>query len=239
MTTEWYDCDLVVGRQPRIDQEATADQIAGALRRGGVQGGLVSSLRAAFFDLSTGNDEALATAFERGWWPSATLDLRDPLGSEREMQRLIPRGVRAIRFAPETQGVDPTAPGFRALAREVARNQLVALVEGDVRRVWQPFAGLNATVLFLDTHFYHLGDFVVLARDEPGFHTSTRLLGGPDSLETVATTLGPERMLLGTRSPLFETLPPLVRLRNAKLDTAAKCLVGGDNLRRLLAGSAE
>jgi predicted TIM-barrel fold metal-dependent hydrolase len=31
-------------------------------------------------------------------------------------------------------------------------------------------------VVFLDTHFYHLGDFIVLARDVAGFRTSTRML---------------------------------------------------------------
>lgn len=228
------DCDLVVGRLPKADMEASAERLAARLTRYGVGGGLLAALRSMVFDMPSGNDEALKVAATHGWWPCGGVELRDPLGAERELDRLQLRGVRAVRFAPDLQEVPPSAPGFRRLVREVAARGLVALVEGDVRAVWQPFAGLGATLVFLDTHFYHLGDFVVLAREEPGFCTSTRLLGGPDSLETVVHEVGPERLVFGSRSPLFEISAPLLRLRHARIDDAAKALVAEGNLRRLL-----
>lgn len=228
------DCDVLVGREPRAFLDASPDRVTAALSAAGLAGGAVASLRALHFDVPSGNDECARVAAERGWTPVAAVDLRDPLGAERALDLAVERGWRAVRLAPGVQAVEPDYPAFRYVAREIVARGLVALVEGDVRRVWQPFAGLGADVVFLDTHFYHLGDFVVAAMAEPGFRTSTRLLNGPDAIETVVDRLGPERLLLGTRAPLFQSESAVRRLMAARLEPKAREAIASGNLRDLL-----
>lgn len=230
------DCDLLIGRDIAVGTRVDGAALAGELDGLGIGGGLVTSLRALLFDAPSGNDEARRVAAEHGWQAAAGVDLRDPLTSLAEVARAAASDgvVRAVRLAPDRQGVPATAPGLRAVARAAAQAGLVLLAEGDVRVVGPALAGLGATVVFLDAHFYHLGDFVLLARDEPGFHASTRLLGDVDGWELVCASAGAERLVFGSRPGWFEAAAVVDRLAAADLTPSQRELVTGGNLRRLL-----
>jgi predicted TIM-barrel fold metal-dependent hydrolase len=199
-----------------VDLLAEADGPAEPVSRG-----LRASMRAALFDMRTGNESM----------PAAALDLRDPIGAVAEIYRT---GAAAVRFFPEEQGIQPDFPSVRFVARAAAEAGKVILTGGDVRLFWKPLAGLGANVVFLDTHFYHLGDFLVAAADEPGFHTSTRLLTSPDALEQVTEHLGVQRLCFGSRAPLYEPLVPMLRLATSTLSAQEKAMVAGGNALRLL-----
>ncbi|WP_231618738.1 amidohydrolase family protein [Nonomuraea sp. SBT364] len=229
------DVDVLVGAFPDRDGPPGTPESVGELLAGHrTRTGAVAGLRAALFDVRQGNDEVLALAADPRWLPVGTVDLRDPVGAGRELDRLAGAGVRAVRLFPDEQGVEASFPSVRHVARRATELGLVVLTGGDVRRFWQPFAGIGARVVFLDTHFYHLGDFLVAAMEEPGFHTSTRLLNSPDALETVAAEVGAERLLHGTRAPHYEPIVPLLRLATGGLDPAQVAAVAGGNARRLL-----
>ncbi|WP_223166346.1 amidohydrolase family protein [Nonomuraea sp. SYSU D8015] len=265
------DVDVLFGAYPDRDgppgTPASVLRVLGAHR---IRAAAVASLRAALFDVRSGNDELLAlTAPAPTGLPASGLleaagsgtavpgngesgaavvpvgtaivpvgavDLRDPIGAARELDRLASAGVRAVRLFPDEQGVEAGFPSVRHVARQAARLGLVVLTGGDVRRFWRPFAGLGASVVFLDTHFYHLGDFLVAAADEPGFHTSTRLLNSPDALELAAAEIGADRLLYGSRTPHYEPLVPLLRLATSGLAPVEIAAVAGGNAARLLSG---
>lgn len=230
------DCDVLVGHDVTTARWGHADGINEVFKATGISGGVVAGLRAVHFDVPSGNDEAREVAESNGWWVCPVLDLRDPLGAERELDRLLSGAdrPRAIRLAPAAQGVEPGFPAFGHVVRLLVDAGLTIFVEDDVRRVSPAFRGLGARVVFLDTHFYHLGDFVVVAREEAGFHTSTRLLTGPDSLEIVAGEVGAERLVLGCRTPFHETHAVVRRLLTSKLTSDEIALAGSHNLTRLL-----
>lgn len=226
------DIDVLVGRYAdRPGPPGTPDEVGTALAANGITGAAVASLRAALFDMPSGNDEVAALAGAE-LVPVAGIDLRDPLGAERELVRLAERGFPAIRLFPDEQRVEPDFPAVRHVARRATELGLTVLTGGDVRRFWRPLR--SATVVFLDTHFYHLGDFIVVASDEPGFHTSTRLLNSPDALETVVAHLGADRLLYGSRTPWYEAAVPRLRLARSGLEPAQVAAVAGGNARRIL-----
>lgn len=219
----------------------------GGIRVDGVASAAVANLRAALSDAPSGNDDVLAMAGVVGFGgmageartgpalvPVAALDLRDPIGAMSEVDRVAEQGVRAVRLFPEEQHVEPEFPSVRHVARHATSLGLLILSGGDVRRFWRPFAGLQARVVFLDTHFYHLGDYLLVARDEPGFHTSTRLLNSPDALELVAEKAGAGRLLFGSRTPYDEAAVPRLRLARSGLSPDQVAGVAGGHARALL-----
>ncbi|WP_051426059.1 amidohydrolase family protein [Jiangella gansuensis] len=238
MNGELLDCDLLIGRDIRTAVRVTAGELAATLAGTRISGGVAGSLRALLFDAPSGNDEAAAAAADHGWWPAAGVDLRDPLTALAEVERAAAAGVRAIRLAPARQEVPPTVPGLRAVVAAAVAHGLLVLAEGDLRLVGPALRGLGARVVFLDAHFYHLGDFILLAREEPGFHASTRLLGNPDGWELVAGSVGAERLVFGSRPGWFEAGAVLARLDTARLSPSELDLVTGQNLRRLLEGAS-
>lgn len=208
---------MLVGRVPsRHDLDATRPAVLAALAAAGIDRALTGSLRGGLFDARSGNDEVLAD-------PSpplvgvGTVDLRDALTAETELVRLAGAGVRVVRLFCAEQGAEPDFPGLRHVAALTAAHDLTVLTSGDVRRYWRPFAGRGARVCFLDVHAYHLADFVLLARDEPGFVASTRLLNAPDSIERVVAEVGAHHLAYGSGLPRFDVTPSALRLRLADL----------------------
>ncbi|TDD43563.1 hypothetical protein E1263_41565 [Kribbella antibiotica] len=229
------DCDILVGHDVTTGRWSRPERVQEVFAGTGISGGVVSSLRAVHFDVPSGNDESRVVAEGNGWTNCPVLDLRDPLGAERELERLLASARPAgIRLAPTAQAVEPSYPSFGHVARLVVAAGLPLFVEGDVRVVGPALQGLGARVVFLDTHFYYLGDFVLLARAEPGFHTSTRMLTGPDSLEIVAAEVGADRLVFGTRTPFHETYSVLGRLLSSKLTPAEIAQAGSQSLTKLL-----
>ena len=235
-TPPLLDCDLLVGHDVTTGRWGRPENIAKVLADSGIAGGLVSALRAVHFDVPSGNDEATEVAEGNGWTAVPVLDLRDPLGAEKELERQLARTTppRAVRLAPTAQAVEPGYPAFGHVVQLLVNAGLTIFTEGDVRKVGPALRGLGARVVFLDTHFYYLGDFVVLARSEPGFHTSTRMLTGPDSLEIVAAEVGADRLVFGSRTPFHETRSVVRRLLTSKLSPDEIAQAGSRSLTTLL-----
>jgi hypothetical protein len=228
-----YDCDTLCGTWPaRAELDFRPAAVRAKLTAAGIETGLVCSGRGAWFDDVDGNTETLAAG--PGFVPVATVNLRHALRAEAELDRMVAAGVRAVRLFGPLQGCEPVFPGYRHVVEAVLARGLLPLVEGDVRSCWPAFADRGARVVFLDVHAYHLADFVLLARREPGFVASTRLLNAPDSIETVVGEVGAAHLAFGSRTPLHDTSPAVLRMRHARLSDADWAAVTGGTLHDLL-----
>jgi hypothetical protein len=230
------DCDVLFGTwPPRAQIPMDVPTVQAKLDSVGIQGALACSARGAWFDDIDGNTETIrALADVPGWLPAATINLRNALRAEEELDRVVAAGVRAVRLFGVSQSSTPAFPGYQHVVTEAVRRGLVLLVEGDVRTVWSGYVDRGATVVFLDVHSYHLADFILLARREPGFIASTRLLNAPDSIETVVGDVGANHLAYGSRTPLHATAPSLIRLRRARLSEVDRAAVAGGTLQAAL-----
>ncbi|MGA4508257.1 hypothetical protein ACQB6R_04405 [Propionibacteriaceae bacterium G1746] len=237
MMHELWDADLLLGRDPRTTNRVTTDDLVRWQQDQHITGGVLASLRAIHFDAASGNAEVATAATSLGLRPAITLETRDWLTARRLLDEAPDASL--VRLAPQRQDCAPTHPGFRAMVNAALARGFTIFCEGDVR-TWGPaFEGRGATVVFLDLSFYHLGDFLALAADEPGFHASTRLLNGPDSLEIVRDELGMSRLVFGSRQGFHEGLAAIQRLRTSRLSDDDRAAVAQHNLRRLLAEPRE
>lgn len=210
------DVDVLFGAIPSCDVDASLDAVTAELTEHGIRRGLACPLRGALFDARSGNDEMLKAAEQTESIPVGTVDIRDALTAETEIGRLAAAGVRLLRLFPAEQWVEPSSPGLQHVVDVAVAHGLVLLTSGDVSQFWRPFSG--ARVCFLDVHAYRVADFVILARREPGFVASTRMLVGPDSIERIADGVGAHHLAYGSRAPLHDVMPSALRLRMATLN---------------------
>lgn len=234
------DCDVLFGTwPPRAQVRADLPTVRSILTEAGIGGAVACSARGAWFDDLDGNQETIeAITPIEGWYPAATINLRNALRAEAELDRVHAAGVRAVRLFGPTQHAPSGHPGYRHIVDEALRRGFVLLVEGDVRDCWAVYADRGARVVFLDVHAYHLADFILLARREPGFVASTRLLNAPDSIEKVTAEVGPSHLAFGSRTPLHSVSPATIRLRNARVSTSEWAEIAGGTMRALLDGEA-
>lgn len=213
------DCDVLVGTWPaQADIDLSPEAVERTLTEGGVTGALVCSARGAWFDDVDGLAETLdLTTAHPAWSPVATVNLRNALRAEEIIAAAVDSGVRALRLFGALQGVPAASPGYRHTIRLAAAAGLTILTDGDVREIWPVFAGQGLRVVFLDVHAYHLADFILLAREEPGFVSSTRLLNAPDSIERLVGEVGAHHAAFGSRAPLHAFAPSALRLRHTRI----------------------
>jgi len=212
------DVDVLFGTTPSRRLDASLEAAAGLHARHRIRRGMVCSLRGALFDARSGNDEMRKASERTGFIPVGAVDVRDALAAEGEIDQLVSAGVRLLRLFPAEQWVEPDSPGLAHIVDLAVERGLVLLTGGDPSRFWRSFAGRGARVCFLDVHAYRVADFVVLARREPGFVASTRMLCGPDSIERIAGEVGAHHLAYGSGAPLHDVLPSALRLRTAALD---------------------
>jgi hypothetical protein len=212
------DVDVLFGAVPNRRLDASLDAVARQQESHGIRRGLMCSLRGALFDVCSGNDETCkATEQQPRFVPVGTVDIRDALGAEDEIARLAEAGTKLLRLFPPEQWAEAVSPGLAHIVDTAVAHDLVLLTSGDFSQFWRPFAGRGARVCFLDVHAYRVSDFVVMARQEPGFVASTRMLVGPDSIERIAGEVGAHHLAYGSRTPMHDVMPSALRLRMAGL----------------------
>lgn len=216
--TGLVDLDTLVGRDPSTTARSTVETLKLHAAAIGARSLVVSSLRAQYFDMITGNAEASAIAQSEGWRSTIVLDLRDP---RKCLEQLDPANESTIvRIAPQLHGLDPRSRTCRTIVEAATARGVLFLVEGDFRTVGDPFLDFSSRAVFLDLHFYHLGDFLLVAKGHDNAMATTRLLNSPDGVERYVSELGAHRLLFGSRCPAFEARAAQARLLGANISGA-------------------
>ncbi|MEV6105514.1 hypothetical protein AB0M28_12480 [Streptomyces sp. NPDC051940] len=231
-----WDVDVLYGPWPQAHRDVGLAEVRERLSRSPVERALALSTRGALFDDAAGNAETLRDlADSPELLPVGTVDLRDALAAEEQLDALRAAGVRFLRlFTVQQGGPEPGFPGYRHVVEQALARDMVLLHDGDPRRFGPGLTGRGARVVFLDLHAYLLADFLLLARHESGFMITTRMLSAPDSIERVVDTVGSGHLVFGSRTPFMDLSPQTLRLRYARIGEADRKAVAGGNVEGLL-----
>ncbi|MCK8676057.1 hypothetical protein [Streptomyces lichenis] len=231
-----WDVDVLYGPWPRHHRDTTLAEVRDHLSRSTVAGALALSTRGPLYDDAEGNAQTLRDlAGCPELLPVGTADVRDALTAEDRLDELAAAGVRFLRLFTTEQAAEPGFPGYRHTVRLALERGLVLLHDGDPRRFGPPLMGRGAQVVFLDLHAYLLADFLLMAREEPGFKATTRMLSGPDSIERAVGTVGPRHLVFGSRTPFMDLSPQTLKLRYADLTPDERAAIATKNVEELLA----
>ncbi|MCX4513258.1 hypothetical protein OHA27_23655 [Streptomyces sp. NBC_01619] len=231
-----WDVDVLYGSWPRHHRDFPLAEVRRRLDRSPVSGALALSTRGPLFDDGAGNEETLRDLADcPELLPVGTIDVRDALTAEGRLDELTAAGVRFLRVFTVEQAADPGFPGYRRVVDLALDRGMVLLHDGDPRRYGPPLMNRGADVVFLDLHAYLLADFLLMAREEPGFRVTTRMLSGPDSLERVVDSVGARHLVFGSRTPFMDISPLTLRLRYADISDDDRAAIATKNVEELLA----
>ncbi|MGA4797401.1 hypothetical protein [Streptomyces lavendulocolor] len=231
-----WDVDVLYGPWPRHHRDTGLDEVRAHLRASPVAGALALSTRGPLYDDAAGNAETLRDlAGCPELRPVGTVDVRDAPTAEDRLDELAAAGVRFLRLFTLEQAAEPGFPGYRHVVELAIGRGMVLLHDGDPRRFGPPLMGRGADVVFLDLHAYLLADFVLMAREEPGFRATTRMLSGPDSIERVVGAVGSRHLVFGSRTPFMDISPQTLKLRYADISPDDRAAIATKNVEELLA----
>jgi hypothetical protein len=228
-----YDVDVLFGPWPSHPTDTDLETVKSHLAHHHIQTALIISTRGALYSDHQGNTETL-TSQEVGLIPVGTVDLRDAVGAAEQLDGLWASGIRWLRLFTGSQGVVGDTPAYRHVVDEAVGRGMVLLQDGDPRRFGQVLAGRGAEVIFLDLHVYLLADFILMAKQEPGFKATTRMLSSHDGIERVVDSVGAEHLVFGSRTPFMDVSPQTLRLRYARITAEERRMIAGGNVQELL-----
>ncbi|MEV6413459.1 hypothetical protein [Kribbella sp. NPDC051718] len=230
-----YDVDVLFGPWPSHPTDMDLPALKSHLAHHHIQTALTLSTRGALFSDQAGNTETLsALDSEDGLIPVGTVDLRDAVTAAEQLDGLVGEGVKFLRLFTGLQGVQGETPAYKYVVGEAVERGLVILQDGDPRKFGAVLAGRGADVIFLDLHVYLLGDFVLMAKQEPGFKATTRMLSSPDGIERVVESVGARHLVFGSRTPFMDISPQTLRLRYARISAGDRALIAGGNIQELV-----
>jgi len=247
----WFDaeCQVGVARHHQPGAPVTAAQLAAELARLEIAHALVTHADAAGYDPDAGNrrllDEIAGYPQLEPCWvllPHDTGEFPPPADAVAAMQAA---GVRAARIYPRA---------FRFAFRLWALAPLLEALAARRIPLWVDFGhqgwseetidydGLHEVcgafpalpVVLVRPHIGSDRRVYPLLRQHPNLHLETSYYTVHRGIERLCAAFGPERVLFGTGMPTRAPGPAITALAYSLIDDAARALVAGGNLRRLL-----
>lgn len=196
---------------------------------------LVSHWTAEEYDAATGN-----AALARDLAPRLT-PAWAALPDEASITELQARRPAAVRLTPSTpQHNFATAPWCAGPLFDYLQADRVLTLIARADTEWTALASLLADfpqlpVVLLDIGYRADRHLFPLLRRFPMLHFDTATYLGHRQLEAYVEQFGPDRMLFGSRLPLYTPGSSLAVLATSRISDDARHAIAGGNLRRLLA----
>lgn len=186
------------------------------------------------YDANVGN-EKLAAIHEERLIPAWT-----PLPDTESISQLVRRKPSAVRLMPRNPNHSWTVTSWCAgeLLDYLAQHRIVTLVAREdiewesLVNVLENFPQLPLVLLDIGYRFDHY--IQPLLRRFPSLHFESSTYLAYRQLENLVDRCGPDRLLYGSRLPLFTAATSLGVLASARISDNARLAIAGGNLRRLL-----
>ena len=184
---------------------------------------------------------AIASPLEAAADPDNGLAAIAVVGPRRtaHVGRLVEEAERSGAVGYRLDGWDGTTPppeSVHEILRAVAatgRPLLVPIVRfGAASVIGAATAGLGIPVVLLGAHYTHIVDDLAAAVRYPHLHLETSALAHFRAIETVVGSIGAERLLFGTGSPVRAAASPISAVLAASIpDDAKRAILGGNAVR--------
>lgn len=199
-----------------------------------IRAAVVSHWTAEEYDAAVGND-ALARDLDARFTPAwAAMPDEDSLAS------LETRRPKAVKLTPATPRHNfAMAPWCAGPLFEYLQDYAVTTLISRSDIEWTALASLaenfpRLPIVLLDIGYRADRHLFPLLRRFPMLHFDSATYLAHRQLEAYVNRYGPERLLFGSRLPLYTPASAMAVLASARISDADRCAIAGGNLRRLL-----
>jgi len=237
------DFNTSFGKRVDPDPRFSADALVHQLDEHDVACAFTVSEQGVHYDVRAGNAETLAACRAHpSLIPVGTLDPRDSLDCEPELERCVKEGIRAIRFFPDLQRWSISSVCFSHLLQRLAGSGVCLVfpcADGPAGaelpgRVARATAELGLSIVLTDVWYYNMAEVIAVLREFPHVYAETHWLATVGAVEIMADAVGPHRLLYGSGAPARPMQKALNQVLEADLPDEDKIAILGGNAARLL-----
>lgn len=233
-----FDANVRVGHSGVYGQLALeAVELLAEMNRFGIMQALVSHFTAEEYDAEEGN-RALAEDLKEG--PNRFVPAWAALPERASLERLAPHKPAAVRLSFGLNKHNLSyAPLYAGPLYEYLEEHSILAVIAREDIEWNGIAQLlqnfpRVSFLLLETGYRAERYLGPLLRSFPHLYFDSSTLLAHRQLESFVEQYGCERIVFGSRLPLYTPGAALAVLATARIPEEAKCAIAGGTLRRLL-----
>jgi len=238
------DVNTAFGHRTEFDFDLSLNTLCATLDQHQVAGACSFSLKGAHYDPQTGNRESIGAACcHPHLLPVATLDLREYLGWEAELEHCLQQGVRVFRFFPQLQGWSVASRLFQRVLGKLHGTDVClvfSLAEASfhgsnaIEEIAMVTAERGLPVILTDINYFNMAETITIMQCYPHLYAETNWLATVGAVEIMAAEVGARRLLFGSAAPLRPLQKALNQVLETKLSAEDKMAILGGNAMRLL-----
>jgi len=236
---EIIDVNTLFGPMPLTSVDLPVDALIELMEKHNIGTACTLSTLGLLLDPGVGNSVTQATCAEHSQLlPVATLNPTAFFGNAEPPRHLLDGNFSLLRFFPTTQGWPVHFAPFRALLRCLDETGLAAMIEvakpGEITALSGELEGHPLPVILEGVNTQTLAEAVTVLRRHDNWYLETSRLLAPGNIKLVVDTLGPERLLFGSRAPSHPVASGLKTLQYAGLGSEALNMILHANAHRAL-----
>jgi predicted TIM-barrel fold metal-dependent hydrolase len=226
-----------VDPDPRFAPAALCDELA----RHQVARAFAYSQQGLHYSSFHGNAETLRVAKQYpALLPVATLNPRESLGWQAEIDRCLCAGVKAFRFFPGQQGWPVASACFREIIDHLSGRTVLMISTVECPTGWELASRVaemtkdrKLPVILTDSGYSNMSETIAVMQQYPHIYADTRWLAAMDAVEIMAEAVGADRLLYSSMAPLLPMQKALNQVLEANLSDKDKLAILGGNALRL------
>ena len=244
---DFLDANIWLGRPEGfpLAKEMNAKQLDGVLKTYFTRSGLISHWQSKMSSAQDGNAalKKLAPSLRKDLgviWTGLPL-LNGETGPLPGMGS-IPRNLRGVRIFPKTHNFIPEDWVIGTLCEWLVARSLplfiwhIEIEWAALYRLARAFPGLTIVVESQPRKIlYHSRSLFPLMRECRNVRVEISNFAGQSFVEYVVREFGAERLIYGSFLPVNDPLVPIGMVLDADISEAARKMIAGDNMRRLMA----
>jgi predicted TIM-barrel fold metal-dependent hydrolase len=233
------DCYTLLGAWPQAETDLSVENLAAGMQARGVGRCLVTHATAIFYDAGLGNEQAVRLCAEHDpLTPVAVVNPLDYPTCVEEIDRRFDGGSRIFRLCPVEHGY-PFSAQVGPLCAVLEKLAGAKLLLVDLRDAPAPVIGSDLidrlpvpTAFSVDST--RLGTLLHAGKQSPKVWVDTSGLESGGAVECAVTHLGVQRVVFGSRAPLFSLGSAVMSVQYAELAEADRQAIFEGNLQQLL-----
>jgi len=242
------DVNTSFGKRVDPDPRFTPAALCEELARHKVARACAFSQQGLYYSALYGNEETLQVARQYpALLPVATLNPRESIGWQDEINRLLRAGIKILRVFPGQQGWSIATSRFREILDYLHGSGIALMISSvDCPTGWElpsQIAKMTATlempVILTDTGYNNMAESIAAMQKYPHVYADTRWLAAMGAVEITVEAVGADRLLYSSMAPLLPMQKALNQVLEAHISDADKIAILGGNAMRLFEISPE
>ncbi len=233
------DANCVFGFWPKRKIDSSLDSLILRMDKAGIDRALVSSLHGIYNNFSEANEQTF-TACEKlteRLIPVATVNPQSYYGVNEEIDRIVEKGCKIVRFWPHEQEWHIGQRHITKMLDKISQTDLAIMLPSteSVTAIGDFAKDIDNPVILETIRAYvQVAEIIAVASEVDNLYVETHMAGNISSFEILVEEIGAERLIFGSGAPFHSVSTSIMPIEMSDMSDENKSKIFSDNIKGIL-----